>query len=49
MESHGCPGKIQVTQVVYDLLKDNYLFEDRGELEIKGKGKMHVYWLIGKL
>lgn len=48
MESHGYPGKTQVTQVVYELLKDDYQFEDRGELEIKGKGKMHVYWLIGK-
>lgn len=48
MESHGRPGKIQVTEVVYEHLKDGYLFEDRGDLEIKGKGKLHVYWLLGK-
>ncbi|WP_413161166.1 adenylate/guanylate cyclase domain-containing protein [Capilliphycus salinus ALCB114379] len=48
MESSGEPGKIQVTQAFYDRLKDEYLFEKRGEIPIKGKGKMITYWLIGR-
>jgi class 3 adenylate cyclase len=45
MESHGIPGEIQVTQEIYESVADCYEFEDRGEIEIKGKGKMQV-WLL---
>ncbi|MEB3283376.1 MAG: adenylate/guanylate cyclase domain-containing protein [Lyngbya sp.] len=48
MESSGEPGKIQVTEAFYERLKDEYLFEKRGEITIKGKGKMMTYWLIGR-
>jgi adenylate cyclase len=37
MESHGIPGSIQV-----------YLFEERGPIQVKGKGKMNCYLLKGK-
>lgn len=48
MESAGKPGKIQVTETTYQLLQDKYLFEERGFIRIKGKGKMNTYWLTGK-
>ncbi|WP_442927767.1 adenylate/guanylate cyclase domain-containing protein [Microcoleus sp. A003_D6] len=48
MESHGIPGRIQVSHYTYDLLQDKYEFEDRGEIEIKGKGKMRTYFLNGR-
>ncbi|MEQ8539871.1 MAG: adenylate/guanylate cyclase domain-containing protein [Coleofasciculus sp. D1-CHI-01] len=48
MESHGLPGRIQVTQATYGLLKDEYEFEERGVIQIKGKGEMTTYWLRGK-
>ncbi|MGP1387382.1 MAG: adenylate/guanylate cyclase domain-containing protein [Thainema sp.] len=48
MESHGTAGGIQVTAATYELLQDQYVFEPRGEIAIKGKGKMHTYWLRGK-
>jgi len=48
MESHGLPGRIQVTQATYELLKDKYEFEERGAIQIKGKGEMTTYWLRGK-
>ncbi|NJL02444.1 MAG: response regulator [Spirulinaceae cyanobacterium SM2_1_0] len=46
MESQGTPGKIQVTANTYDLLKTDYEFEERGEVEVKGKGRMKTYWLL---
>ncbi|MBD2577094.1 adenylate/guanylate cyclase domain-containing protein [Oscillatoria sp. FACHB-1406] len=49
MESHGVPGRIQVTQAVRDSLRSHYKFEYRGQIPIKGKGKMDTYWLVGKL
>jgi class 3 adenylate cyclase len=45
MESHGIPGEIQVTEAVYDRLKDHYTFEPRGTIPIKGKGEMMTYLL----
>ena len=48
MESHGVEGCIQVTEETYGLLRDKYHFEDRGIMDIKGKGDMHVYILKGK-
>lgn len=48
MESHGLPGRIQVTETTYQLLKETYIFEERGCLTVKGKGMMQTYLLIKK-
>jgi adenylate cyclase len=48
MESHGLPGKIQVTQDVYDRLNDRYEFAARGRVEVKSKGTMPTYLLLGR-
>ncbi len=48
MESHSAPGSIQVTEDTYARLKDAYLFESRGEIDVKGKGKMNTYFLLEK-
>lgn len=45
MESHGIPGRIQVSIYTYQLLQDIYEFEDRGTIEIKGTGAMRTYLL----
>ncbi len=46
MESHSNPGSIQVTNDAYELLKDLYEFEERGEIEVKGKGRMRTWFLV---
>ncbi len=48
MESHGLAGRIQVTAESYALLRDNYTFEERAPLEVKGKGVMRTYLLTGR-
>ena len=45
MESGGVPDTIQVTRSVYDKLKDQFIFEARGEIEVKGKGNVEA-WLL---
>jgi guanylate cyclase len=47
MESHGTPGHIQVTTATHELLKDDFVFEHRGPVEVKGKGEMHTWYLVG--
>jgi class 3 adenylate cyclase len=48
MESQGVPGEIQVTESTYAMLQDAFVFEDRGLIELKGKGSIPVYLLKGK-
>lgn len=46
MESHGEPGRVQVSEATYKAIKDDFEFEDRGEIEIKGKGMMRTYFIL---
>jgi guanylate cyclase len=48
MESHGVPGKIQATMDTYRILKDEFIFEPRGILDVKGKGNMETWFLVGR-
>lgn len=48
MESQGVEGCIQVTENTWKHLRNDYLFDDRGLISIKGKGKMHTYMLRGR-
>lgn len=48
MESHGLPDEIQVTRLTYECLKHRYILEERGRIQIKGRGEMTTYLLKGK-
>ncbi len=48
MESSGLPGRIQVTEAVFERLRSGYDLEPRGEVEIKGKGRLSTYLLNGR-
>lgn len=48
MESLGLPDRIQVTQAVYDCLRDGFILEERGPIAVKGKGDVNAYWLLGR-
>jgi adenylate cyclase len=47
METHALPGTIQVTSRAYDRLRPRYQLRPRGPIEVKGKGPMNAYLLIG--
>ncbi len=48
MESHGVTGAIHVTRATWEILKNDYEFESRGTVEIKGKGPMETWLLKGR-
>jgi class 3 adenylate cyclase len=48
MESQGLPGCIQVTATTYERLGKQFIFEERGRLQVKGKGEMVTYLLLGR-
>lgn len=45
MEQTALPGTIQVSEETYSLIKDDYKFEARGLVKIKGKGEVNTYQL----
>lgn len=45
MESTGAPGSVQVSHETYLRIRNMYVFEDRGKIDMKGKGPMRA-WLI---
>ncbi|MFN2138798.1 MAG: alpha/beta fold hydrolase [Candidatus Promineifilaceae bacterium] len=47
MESQGIPGEIQITAAAYEALAPRYLCRPRGEIAVKGKGKMPTWLLTG--
>jgi class 3 adenylate cyclase len=46
MESHGTPGRIQITHATYELLADEFEFEPRGTIAVKGKGQIEAWYLL---
>jgi class 3 adenylate cyclase len=47
MESTGVPGRIQVTTAVETRLRDGFRFESRGLIDVRGKGPMATFFLVG--
>ena len=45
LESHGVPGQVHVSGEVQRVLGDNFHFEPRGAIELKGVGSMETWFL----
>jgi class 3 adenylate cyclase len=48
MESLGVPGSIQVSPAVRDRLRDAFEFAPRGIVDVKGKGPIATWFLVGR-
>jgi len=48
MESYGVPGRIHITAEMVDALGARYVVEERGEIEVHGKGRMRTFFLRGR-
>ncbi len=47
-ESGGIVNKVNITESTYELVKDVFECEYRGEVEAKGKGKIKMYLVLGE-
>ena len=47
MEANGTAGEIQITRTTYELLKDEFVCRPRGTIQVKGKGQMETWYLVG--
>ncbi len=48
MESHGVPGGIHVTREVVTALDGRFETTPRGEIDLKGKGRLSTWLLVGR-
>jgi adenylate cyclase len=48
MESHGVAGRIQITDATRQWLSEPFEVNERGAIEVKGKGKMNTWFLNGR-
>lgn len=48
MESYSAPGRILVTPAAQAQLGDDFTFEKRGEIDVKGIGIVDTWWLVGR-
>jgi adenylate cyclase len=48
MESTGLPGRLQVTTATHDRLAGQFEFERRGIVDVKGKGPIETWFLLGR-
>jgi adenylate cyclase len=46
MESHGVAGRVQVAESTRELLDESFLLEERGALEVEGRGEVKT-WFVG--
>ena len=49
MESHGVPGGVQLTDATRDLVRDDFVCEPRGAIDVRGKGQLPVWLVTGPL
>ncbi len=47
MESNSIPGRVNISQTTYELVKDHFDCEARGEIDVKNKGLMQMYFVNG--
>jgi class 3 adenylate cyclase len=48
MEQSGEPDGINVSESVYELVKNEFDFVYRGEIEAKNKGRLKMYFVTGE-
>ncbi|KAI5645631.1 adenylate and guanylate cyclase catalytic domain-containing protein [Phthorimaea operculella] len=48
MESTSEAMRIHISQTTRELLSPAYMVQERGEIQVKGKGAMKTYWLEGR-
>lgn len=49
MESLGVPGRVQITQAMAERLRGAFEVEERGLIDVKGKGPTPTYFLLGRV
>ena len=47
-ESNSTPGRINISEDTFHLIKDQYQCEYRGEIDVKNRGHLKMYYVVAK-
>ncbi len=47
METMSKPGRINISETTYEAVRDVFVCEQRGEIYVKNRGMMHMYFVSG--
>jgi class 3 adenylate cyclase len=47
MEQNSLPGRVNISGATYELVKDRFVCEHRGQIHAKNKGDMDMYFVNG--
>ena len=45
MQQYGEPGKVNISMATFELVNTRFSYMDRGEIEVKNKGKMRMFFV----
>jgi adenylate cyclase len=48
METSSAPGEIQISSATHELVSDAFVCERKGMIDVKGKGQMEAWLLVGR-
>jgi len=48
MCTYGAPLRVHISAATHALLLHDFETQDRGDIQVKGKGSMHCHWLLGR-
>jgi adenylate cyclase len=48
MEALGVPGRVQVTGAMAERLRESFELEERGLIDVKGKGPTPTWFLVSR-
>jgi class 3 adenylate cyclase len=48
MESHGTSDQIQITRPTWELLRDDFVTQPIGLIDVKGKGAVETWRLVSR-
>jgi guanylate cyclase len=48
MESYGEQGAVQITRSTYELVKDDFVLEPKGKIQVRGAGEQEIWHVLGR-
>lgn len=46
MESQGIAGRVQISEATYALIKKDFVCEERGAIDVRGRGQLTTYFVL---
>jgi guanylate cyclase len=48
METYGAQGAVQITRSTYELVRDDFLIEAKGSIQVRGAGELEIWHVLAR-